>query len=148
MIAKIRIAKNRRRPICSRGIIAFMIDFRTTCKPGETQRERERPQRPVRRSPETLPTGCLLRRLRACGCGGQGKGEGRQMEDMQAAHFNERNNPSLYFKHFFLFVFLWPHHLVCRILVPWPGTEPGNMAVTLLSSNHWKFPIFDFKNNF
>ena len=26
------------------------------------------------------------------------------MEDMQAAHFNERNNPSLYFKHLFLFV--------------------------------------------
>lgn len=44
MIAKIRIAKNRRRPICSRGIIAFMIDFRTTCKPGETQREREAPE--------------------------------------------------------------------------------------------------------
>lgn len=39
MIAKIRIAKNRRRPICSRGIIAFMIDFRTTCKPEKTQRE-------------------------------------------------------------------------------------------------------------
>lgn len=39
MIAKIRIAKNRRRPICSRGIIAFMMDFRTTCKPGETQRD-------------------------------------------------------------------------------------------------------------
>lgn len=38
MIAKIRIAKNRRRPICSKGIIAFMIDFRTTCKPGETER--------------------------------------------------------------------------------------------------------------
>jgi hypothetical protein len=39
MIAKISIAKNRRRPICNRGIIAFMIDFRTTCKPrGDTER--------------------------------------------------------------------------------------------------------------
>lgn len=54
MIAKIRIAKNRRRPICSRGIMAFMIDFRTTCKPGETQREprgsvskRPKPQDPA-----------------------------------------------------------------------------------------------------
>lgn len=61
MIAKIRIAKNRRRPICSRGIIAFMIDFRTTCKPAET---RERPaceQRPYQ-VPPTEPTMRLTKR--------------------------------------------------------------------------------------
>lgn len=48
MIAKIRIAKNRRRPICSRGIIAFMIDFRTTCKPVETQRGPSVSERPAK----------------------------------------------------------------------------------------------------
>lgn len=56
MIAKIRIAKNRRRPICSKGIIAFMIDFKTTCKPGETQREapwphEQAPPNPIPRMP-------------------------------------------------------------------------------------------------
>lgn len=57
MIAKIRIAKNRRRPICSRGIIAFMIDFRTTCKPGETQREAPGPceQAPPSPAPNMSP---------------------------------------------------------------------------------------------
>lgn len=50
MIAKIRIAKNRRRPICSRGIIAFMIDFRTTCKPVETERGRPVRKRSARAS--------------------------------------------------------------------------------------------------
>lgn len=48
MIAKIRIAKNRRRPICSRGIIAFMIDFRTTCKPVETERGRPVSKHPAK----------------------------------------------------------------------------------------------------
>lgn len=38
MIAKIRIAKNRRRPICSRGIMAFIMDLRTTCKPATKDR--------------------------------------------------------------------------------------------------------------
>lgn len=52
MIAKIRIAKNRRRPICSRGIIAFMIDFRTTCKPGETERGRPVSKDPAQCLPE------------------------------------------------------------------------------------------------
>ena len=28
------------------------------------------------------------------------------MEDIEAAHFNNRNNPSLYFKHFFFYDFL------------------------------------------
>ena len=45
-------------------------------------------------------------------------------------------------------IFFWPHHLVCKILAPWLGTEPGNMAVKSLSSNHWKFPTFYFKNIF
>lgn len=33
MIANIRMAKNRRSPIWRRGTMAFMIDFRTTCRP-------------------------------------------------------------------------------------------------------------------
>lgn len=39
MMANMRMAKKRRRPICSRGIMAFMMDLSTTCKPvGYTQR--------------------------------------------------------------------------------------------------------------
>lgn len=33
MIAKITIANNTKRPICSKGAIALIIDFKTTCKP-------------------------------------------------------------------------------------------------------------------
>ena len=51
------------------------------------------------------PPRCLLRKLRARGMWetGRGNGEGRWTEDIEAAHFNNRNNPSLYFKHFFFF---------------------------------------------
>lgn len=69
MIAKIRIAKNRRRPICSRGIIAFMIDFRTTCKPGETERGR-----PVSKDPAQ----CLPGAWRGVGKEGGGHGTPRK----------------------------------------------------------------------
>lgn len=34
MMANMRMAKNSSRPICSRGIMAFIMDLRTTCKPG------------------------------------------------------------------------------------------------------------------
>jgi len=54
MIAKMRIAKNRRRPICSSGIIAFMMDFRTTCKPAPDGAERPRPP-PALPSPPAPP---------------------------------------------------------------------------------------------
>lgn len=33
MIANITIANNTKRPICSKGAIALIIDFKTTCKP-------------------------------------------------------------------------------------------------------------------
>ena len=42
-----------------------------------------------------------------------------------------------------LFVF-WPCHMACKILVPWPGTEPGPSAVSVQSPNHWtirEFPV-------
>lgn len=32
-MANITIANNTKRPICSNGAIAFIMDFKTTCKP-------------------------------------------------------------------------------------------------------------------
>ena len=37
---------------------------------------------------------------------------------------------------FFVFYF-WPHHVTCKILVPWPRMEPGAMEVNMPSANHW-----------
>ena len=34
------------------------------------------------------------------------------------------------------FFFFWPHCMTCRILSPWPGTEP-TAAVQAPSPNHW-----------
>ena len=36
----------------------------------------------------------------------------------------------------FVFYF-WPHHVTCKILVPWPGMEPGTIEVNMLNANHW-----------
>ena len=36
-----------------------------------------------------------------------------------------------------LFVYFWPHHLVCRILIPWPGVEPWPVAVKAWSPDPW-----------
>ena len=36
----------------------------------------------------------------------------------------------------FLFFFL-PHHMACRILLPWPGIKPMPHAVEAWSLNHW-----------
>ena len=33
--------------------------------------------------------------------------------------------------------FFWPDCATCRILVPWPGLEPGTMAMRALSPNLW-----------
>ena len=44
-----------------------------------------------------------------------------------------------------LFLFFWPHCIVCGILVPGPGIEPMPLAVTAWSPNHWtarEFPLF------
>ena len=38
---------------------------------------------------------------------------------------------------FVCFLFVWPYHTACGILVPWPGIEPGPMAVKVPSPNHW-----------
>ena len=43
----------------------------------------------------------------------------------------------------FSFLF-WPHHVVCGILVPWPGIEPGPSPVKVQGPNHWtamEFPV-------
>ena len=56
---------------------------------------------------------------------------------------------ALFFTLFYLISFFWPHHIVCRILVPWPGIELVPPAVEAQSPNHWttrEFPsIFIFK---
>ena len=31
----------------------------------------------------------------------------------------------------------WLHHTACGILIPWPGIEPGPLAVNAWSPNHW-----------
>ena len=35
------------------------------------------------------------------------------------------------------FFFFWPYCVVCGILVPWPGIEPGPLAMKVLTPNHW-----------
>ena len=37
---------------------------------------------------------------------------------------------------FFFFNF-WPHHVACRIPVPWPGIKPTPLAKEAQSLNHW-----------
>ena len=47
------------------------------------------------------------------------------------------------------YLFIWPHHVPCGILVPQPVMEPRSLAVKVLSPNHWttrKFPIFKKSN--
>ena len=47
--------------------------------------------------------------------------------------------------------FFWPSCLVCGILVPQPGIEPGPSAVKVQSPNNWsasEFLILDFLNDF
>ena len=47
--------------------------------------------------------------------------------------------------YFILFLFFWPHHVACGILVPRPGIEPGPSSVKAQNPNHWttrEFPSF------
>ena len=37
----------------------------------------------------------------------------------------------------FIYLFIWPRGVACRILVPQPGTEPVPPAVKAQSLNHW-----------
>ena len=38
----------------------------------------------------------------------------------------------------FLFIYLfWPHPTACKILVPWPESEPVSPAMEAQSLNHW-----------
>lgn len=52
-----------------------------------------------------------------------------------------------------VFVFFWPWHMACGILVPWPGIEPASPAVEAQTLNHWTtskvpsfFILFDFSS--
>ena len=47
----------------------------------------------------------------------------------------------------FIDFFVGPYHAACGILVPWPGTEPGPLAVRAQSPNYWttgELPICKF----
>ena len=49
----------------------------------------------------------------------------------------------------YLFVYFWPCHASCRILVTRPGVELGDLTVRAPSLNHWsarEFPMFNFKS--
>ena len=63
----------------------------------------------------------------------------------------------MYFFPLFFYLFFWPRHVACRILVPWPGIEPrprqwkrrvlttgppGNSPFTLLM---WQITLIDFQ---
>ena len=37
----------------------------------------------------------------------------------------------------YLFFFFWSPCRACEILVPWPGIEPGSLALGVWSLNHW-----------
>lgn len=48
-------------------------------------------------------------------------------------------------------VYFWPHHLVCRILIPWPGVEPWPVAVKAWSPDPWttrEFPLRILSSHF
>ena len=58
--------------------------------------------------------------------------------------------PDLSHKFFFSFLFFWPSHTACGILVPQPGIEPRLSAVIERSPNHWtprEFPISLFSKS-
>ena len=65
-------------------------------------------------------------------------------------YFTFRNLVRHFLFYLFLiyFLFFWPHHEACGILVPQPGIEPGPSTVRAWSPNHWtarEFPdIFYF----
>ena len=43
-------------------------------------------------------------------------------------------------KNIYLFLFIWLHWVlvvVCRILIPWPGMEPGSPVLGVQSLSHW-----------
>ena len=40
-------------------------------------------------------------------------------------------------RYLFIYLFTWPHHEECRILVPWPGIEPLPPVLEAQSLNHW-----------
>ena len=81
---------------------------------------------------------------------GRGNGEGRWTEDIEAAHFNNRNNPSLYFKHFFFFFFgfLSAAPFGLRDLSSLAGTEPREHGSEITEFQPLEIPHLYFKNIF
>ena len=49
----------------------------------------------------------------------------------------EIDQENLLFLLFYFILFFWPCHVVCGILVPRPGIEPGPPALEAWSFNHW-----------
>ena len=43
----------------------------------------------------------------------------------------------IFYNFFYLFIYLWPRHAACGILVPWPGIKPVPPALEAQSLNHW-----------
>ena len=38
---------------------------------------------------------------------------------------------------YFIYLFIWPHHAVCGILVPQPGIEPMSLALKVQNLHRW-----------
>ena len=54
-----------------------------------------------------------------------------------------------FFKNLFIYIFSWPCHAACGILVPQPGNEPAPPALEAWSLNHWtagQVPLLVFLN--
>ena len=45
-------------------------------------------------------------------------------------------------KFFFNYLSVWPCHMACRILVPWPDIEPMPPTLEVRSPNHWTMREF------
>ena len=50
---------------------------------------------------------------------------------------SSEKTPARNFTNHFFFFFFWPRHVACGTLVPWPGIEPGPLAVKVQSPDHW-----------
>ena len=46
------------------------------------------------------------------------------------------------------YLFIWPLHAACGLLVPWPGIEPKPPAVEARSLNHWAPREFSRRSHF
>ena len=55
-----------------------------------------------------------------------------------------KSPPRLMSRNFFVCLLIWPHHIPCEILFPWPGIHPRLLLVRVQGPNHWttrEFPL-------